>query len=97
MALGSTNTLTEVSTRNLLGVKGNLPAHKADYLTVIYEPIASQSTWPPRLVTGIDLHILSTKMSKDKKNSNICMNKEPARLGEKKKMLTYSLTQLGPS
>jgi hypothetical protein len=39
MALGSTQPLTEISTRNLLGGKGQ-PARKADKLTAISEPIA---------------------------------------------------------
>jgi hypothetical protein len=38
MALGSTQTLTEMSTRNLPGGKGR-PARRADNLTAIYEPI----------------------------------------------------------
>jgi hypothetical protein len=39
MALGSTQPLTEMSTRKLHGgVKGQ-PAHKADNLTAFYEPI----------------------------------------------------------
>jgi hypothetical protein len=38
MALGSTQPLTEMSTRNLPGGKGR-PVLKADNLTVIYEPI----------------------------------------------------------
>jgi hypothetical protein len=38
MALGSTRPLTEMSTRNLPGGKER-PAHKADKLTVICEPI----------------------------------------------------------
>jgi hypothetical protein len=38
MALGSTQPLTEMSTRNLPGGKGG-PALKADNLTAIYEPI----------------------------------------------------------
>jgi hypothetical protein len=37
MALGSTQLLTEMSTRNLPGDKGR-PAHKADNLTATYEP-----------------------------------------------------------
>jgi hypothetical protein len=37
MALGSTQPLTEMSTRNLLGGKGR-PAREAD-LTTIYDPI----------------------------------------------------------
>jgi hypothetical protein len=37
MTLGSTQPLTEMSTRNLSGGKGWL-AHKADNLTTIYEP-----------------------------------------------------------
>jgi hypothetical protein len=38
MALGSTQPLTEMSTRNLPGGKG-LPARNADILTAICEPI----------------------------------------------------------
>jgi hypothetical protein len=38
MALGLTHSLTDVSTRNLPGGKGR-PAHKADILTAICEPI----------------------------------------------------------
>jgi hypothetical protein len=38
MALGSTQTLTEMSTRNLSRGKGR-PAPKADNLTAICEPI----------------------------------------------------------
>jgi hypothetical protein len=38
MALGSTQPLTEMITRDLSGGKG-LPAHKADNLTAICEPI----------------------------------------------------------
>jgi hypothetical protein len=38
MALGSTQTLTEMSTRNLPGGKGR-PACGADNLTAIFEPI----------------------------------------------------------
>jgi hypothetical protein len=37
MALGSTQPLTEISTRNLPGRKGR-SAHKADNLTAICEP-----------------------------------------------------------
>jgi hypothetical protein len=38
MALGSTQPLTEMSTKNLPGVKGGRPARKADNLTAICEP-----------------------------------------------------------
>jgi hypothetical protein len=38
VALGSTLPLTGMSTRNLSGGEGR-PAHKADNLTSIYEPI----------------------------------------------------------
>jgi hypothetical protein len=38
MALGSTQSLTEMSTRNLPGGKGR-PAREADDLTAICEPI----------------------------------------------------------
>jgi hypothetical protein len=39
MALGSTQPLTEMSTRNLPEGKGR-PARKADNVTAIFEPIA---------------------------------------------------------
>jgi hypothetical protein len=39
MALGSTQPLREMSTRNHSGSKGQLPACKADNLTAICEPI----------------------------------------------------------
>jgi hypothetical protein len=39
MALASIQPLTEMSTRNLPGVKGGPPARKADNLTAICEPI----------------------------------------------------------
>jgi hypothetical protein len=38
MVLGSTQSLTEMGTRNLPGGKGR-PVHKADNLTAICEPI----------------------------------------------------------
>jgi hypothetical protein len=38
LPLGSTQPLTEISTRNLLGGKG-LPERKANYLTAIFEQI----------------------------------------------------------
>jgi hypothetical protein len=38
MALGSTQPLTEMSTRNILGGKAG-PARRADKLAAIYEPI----------------------------------------------------------
>jgi hypothetical protein len=52
MALGSTQPLTEMSTRNPPGSKG-WPAHKADSLTAICEPIVSQPYGPSRPVTGM--------------------------------------------
>jgi hypothetical protein len=38
IALGLTQPLTEMSTRNLPGRRG-LPTHKADNLTAIFEPV----------------------------------------------------------
>jgi hypothetical protein len=63
MALGSTQPLTEMNTRNLPGGKGR-PALKADTLTAICKQIfriygrldVSQPYWPPRPVIGIALH-----------------------------------------
>jgi hypothetical protein len=46
MALGSTQPLTEMSTRNLPGGKGR-PTLKADYLTAICEP-SVYKMWEPR-------------------------------------------------
>jgi hypothetical protein len=46
MALGSTQPLTEISTRNLPGIKGR-PVRKSDNFTAICEPIV-QKMWAPR-------------------------------------------------
>jgi hypothetical protein len=51
MARGSTQPLTEMSTRNLPGGKGRL-ARGADNLTVICEPIVLKM-WEPRLLTPL--------------------------------------------
>jgi hypothetical protein len=51
VALGSTQPLTEMGTRNLPGGKGR-PARKADNLTVIYGPIVYKM-WEPRLLTTL--------------------------------------------
>jgi hypothetical protein len=59
MALGSTQPLTEMSTRNVPGGKGR-PARKTDNLTAICEPSikresldVSQPYGPPQPVKGI--------------------------------------------
>jgi hypothetical protein len=49
MALGSTQPLTEMSTRNIPGGEGR-PARKADILTAIYELIIYKM-WEPRHLT----------------------------------------------
>jgi hypothetical protein len=51
MALGSTQPLTEMSTRKLPGGKGR-PARKADNLTTICEPIVKKM-WEPRPLTTL--------------------------------------------
>jgi hypothetical protein len=51
MTLGSTQPLTEVSTRNLPGNKGR-PARKADNLNVICELIV-RKMWEPRRLTTL--------------------------------------------
>jgi hypothetical protein len=49
MALGSTQPLTEMSTRNVAGCEGR-PARKADNLTAICEQIVYKM-WKPRRLT----------------------------------------------
>jgi hypothetical protein len=63
MPLGSTQPLTEMSTRHLPVGKGR-PERKADNLTAICEPIVliSQPYGPSRPVTGIVLRCLSTSV-----------------------------------
>jgi hypothetical protein len=51
MALGSTQSLTEMSIRNIPGGKRR-PAHKADSLTAIYEPIVYKM-WDPQHLTTV--------------------------------------------
>jgi hypothetical protein len=52
MTLGSTQPLTEMSIRNLPGVKGGRPARKASNLTAICEPIIYKM-WKPRRLTTL--------------------------------------------
>jgi hypothetical protein len=52
VALGSTQSLTEMNTRNLPGGKVRLPVHKAGNLTAIYEPIV-QKMWEPGHLTTL--------------------------------------------
>jgi hypothetical protein len=51
MALGSTQPLTEMSARNIPGGKER-PAHKADNLTAICEPIGYK-LWEPQHLTTL--------------------------------------------
>jgi hypothetical protein len=50
MGLGSTQPLTEMSTRNIRGGKG-LPVRKADNFTAFCEPIVCKMWEPQRLTT----------------------------------------------
>jgi hypothetical protein len=50
MAVGSTQPLTQISTRNISGGKGR-PARKADNLTAICEPIVYKMWEPQHLRT----------------------------------------------
>jgi hypothetical protein len=56
MAMGSTQPLNGMSTRNLPGGKGR-PARKSDSLTAVCEPIV-QKMWEPRHLTTVGLHSL---------------------------------------
>jgi hypothetical protein len=51
VTLGSTQPLTEMTTREVSGGKGR-PAHKADNLTAICEPIVKKM-WEPRRLTAL--------------------------------------------
>jgi hypothetical protein len=51
MALGSTQPLTEMSTRNIPGGERR-PARKADNLTAVYEPIVYKM-WEPQHLTAL--------------------------------------------
>jgi hypothetical protein len=55
MALGSTQPLTDMSTRNLPGGKGR-PARRTGNLTVIYESTVQEMWEPRRLTTPMGLH-----------------------------------------
>jgi hypothetical protein len=55
MALGSTHTLIEISTRNLPGGEGR-PARKAGNLTAVCEPTALKMWEPRRLHNPMGLH-----------------------------------------
>jgi hypothetical protein len=55
MALVSTQSLTEMSTRNLPGGKGR-PARKADNLTAICEAFV-QKMWEPRRLRTLSLPV----------------------------------------
>jgi hypothetical protein len=70
MALGSTQSLTELSTRNLLGGKGRL-SFEADTSPPTMSKLSrkcgsldfSQICWPPRPVTGISLPFICNRLA----------------------------------
>jgi hypothetical protein len=72
IAVGSTQPLTQTSTRNLAGSKGR-PACKADNLTAICEPTVdvSQPYEPSRPVTGIAL-LLTRLINRAISTSRVC-------------------------
>jgi hypothetical protein len=55
MALGSTQPLTEKSTRNIPGGEGR-PARKADNLTAVYEPIVYKNVGASTSHNPMGLH-----------------------------------------
>jgi hypothetical protein len=83
MALESTQSLTEMSTRNLPGGKGR-PGRKADNLTAICEMVVkkcgnldvSQTYGPPRLVKGIALPLILISVYKALMRQSYTMNNE---------------------
>jgi hypothetical protein len=85
MALGSTQPLTEMSTRNLPGGKGR-PARKADNLAAICEPTVwtkcgslhvSEPYGSSRPVTGIALPLPYQQRRYKKKNSQSTRRHKP--------------------
>jgi hypothetical protein len=60
MALGSTQPLTEMSARNLLGSKGR-PARKADNRTAICDPIVYK-VWEPRRLNPMDYFFFTNEI-----------------------------------
>jgi hypothetical protein len=80
MALGSMQPLTEMSTRNIPGGKGQ-PACKADNLTAICEPIVQKmwksqlltALWASTACTGITLPLCMDLTSKEEYWTQFCM------------------------
>jgi hypothetical protein len=59
-AMGSTHPLTEMSTKNLPGVKGSPPARNSDNLTAICDRLSRKWMWEPRCLKTLCLHGLLT-------------------------------------
>jgi hypothetical protein len=75
MALGSTQPLTEMNTRNRFGGKGR-PARKADNLTAICE-LTVYKLWEPRRLTTLWASTACYKDSLARKADNLTAICEP--------------------
>jgi hypothetical protein len=90
MALGSTQPLTEMSTRNLPGDKG-WPESKADNLTAICEPIVWKM-WEPRRLTIL---WALTACYRDRFTLSFCFVPLPASTVAKREKATFKYRSRG--